>query len=175
MVDRPRGAFMTVPPALQQTLAPLEVVGKQFLAWIGAALLIISLFLNSKTLTVNAVFGTHSTSGTFWDWAPFWGTIIFILALATAGLAYLRDYRWLLVTGALTLVILIFQFLYTFSTGVSYSGVSAHPPWYTWTLLFAGPLAILAAALMRPNPRDKPDDHGVERLIASLRGGAGPH
>jgi hypothetical protein len=149
-------------------------VGKRYLAWIGAALLIIGLFLNSKTLTVNTAFGTRSTSGTFWDWAPFWGTIIFILALATAGFAYLRDYKWLLATGALTLVILIFQFVYTFSPGVSYPGVSAHPPWYTWTLLFAGALAALAASLMRPNPRDNPDDQGVERLIAGLRGGADP-
>jgi hypothetical protein len=136
---------------------------------------IIGLFLNSKTLTVNTIDGMRSTSGTFWDWAPFWGTILFILALTTAGIAYLRDYQWLLVTGVLTLVILIFQFVYTFSPGVSYTGVSAHPPWYTWTVLFAGALAILAASLMRPNPRDKPDDHGLERLIAGLRGGADPH
>jgi hypothetical protein len=164
-----------VPPGIPQALAPLEAVGKQILAWIGAALVFIGTigFLDTKGWTVSNGIFSISFSRNFWDWAPFWGAVILILSLAVAAIAFLRDYKWLLPAGGLLLLILILEFLYTFSTGVSASGVSAHPVWLTWIILFAGALAILAAAAMRPNPRDNPDDHGVERLLAQSRNRTG--
>jgi hypothetical protein len=70
------------------------------------------------------------------------------------------------------LVILIIQFLWTFSSGYSISGVSAHPSW-GWILLFPGALLILAAGAMRPTPRDRQDDAGVMRLIGQARSRTG--
>ena len=170
----PGGISMVMPPGISQVLAPLEPVGKQYLAWIGAVLLFIGTFLSTKTYSVSAgILGSFSGSDDLWQWASFiWPLLIVLLALASAGVAFLRDYKWLVVTGGVSFLILILQFLYTFSTGVSVSGLSAHPSW-GWIILFPAALLILAAGVMRPGPRDNPDDHGLERLLDQSRNRTG--
>jgi hypothetical protein len=168
----PGGVSIVVPPGIPQALAPLEAVGKQYLAWIGAGLLFIGTFLSTKTYSVNAgIFGSVSGSDDLWQWANFiWPLLLVLLAAASVGVAFLRDYKWLVVTGGVSLLILILEFLYTFSSGVS--GVSAHPSW-GWIVLFPAALLILAAGVIRPNPRDNPDDHGLERFLGQSRNRTG--
>lgn len=158
---------LIVPPGVQQQLAPLEGIGKQYLAWAGCLLLLIGTFVSDKTYSVSVSFlGTsYSGSVSLWDYATFWSLVLLLLIAASAGLAFIRDYKWLLLTGAASFVILVLNLLFAFA-GVS--SLSAHPSW-GWILLLPGALLILAAGATRPTPRDAVDDNGVMNLIGSLR------
>jgi hypothetical protein len=171
-VSFPGGFTFRIPQQVEDWLAPVEGVGKQYLAWIGSALLFIGVFLSTKTLTVSAGVFSASGSRTLWDWATFWAVVLVLLAIASAGVAYLRDYKWLLLTGAASLVILIIEFLWTFSAGVSYPGVSAHPSW-GWIVLFPGALLILAAGAARSTPRDAEDNEGLSKVMGQTRSAGG--
>ena len=169
----PGGFKIPVPPGVQNALAPLEQFGKQIVAWAGCVVLLVGLFVSAKTYSYSGgVIFSFSASRSMWDYATFWSVILILLIIASAGLAFIRDYNWLLITGAASLVILILNFLYTFSTGVSLSGYSAHPSW-GWILLFPGALLILAAGAMRPTPRDAQDDYGLMKLIGQARSQTG--
>lgn len=166
-------AGLTVPSSVQDRLSPLEGVGKQILTWAGAVLLIVGLFVSAKTYS--ASFVSASASRSLWDYGTFWAVILLLLALVSAGLAYIRDYKWLLVTGAASLLICILEFLYAFSNeieGVSSSAVSAHPSW-GWILLFPGALLILVAGATRPTERDAANDAGLNTVVAQLRSRVG--
>jgi hypothetical protein len=168
----PGGFRVKIPQQVEGWLSPVEGVGKQYVAWIGSALLFIGIFLSTKTLTVSAGVFSASGSRTLWDWATFWAVVLVLLAIASAGVAYLRDYKWLVLTGAASLVILILEFLWTFSSGVSYPGVSAHPSW-GWIVLFPGALLILAAGAAPSTPRDAEDDEGLNKLMGQARSAGG--
>ncbi len=172
-LNYPGGVSIVVPPGLQQALAPLEGAGKQVIAWVGAVLLFIGTFLATKTYSISA--GIYSASGShnLWDWASFiWPLLLVLLAAASAGFAFIRDYKWLVVTGGVSLLILILEFLYTFSTGVSIPGLSAHPSW-GWIVLFPAALLIIAAGVTRATARDAQDDQGLEKLLGQARNRTG--
>src|SRR5579872_695997 len=133
LTTRPtNGPFgIQIPDNLQNTLTPLEPVGRQYLGWIGAALLFIGTFLSVKTYTYNGPnlglnISVPSASQNFWDLSGLWAFVVLVLALASAGLAFIRDYKWLLVTGGVAFIVLLLNFLYTFN-GVL--GLSAHHSW----------------------------------------------
>ncbi|MBV9281144.1 MAG: hypothetical protein JOZ41_13765 [Chloroflexi bacterium] len=169
--QQPLFGFQT-PAGVQQTLAPLEQAGKQIIAWIGSVLLLIGLFLPAKTVSYSGII-TVSGSGSLWDYGTFWAVVLLLLAVASAALAYLRDYKWLLITGGAALVILVVQFLYAFSSnGVSLEGLSVHPSW-GWIILFPAALLILAAGAMRANPRDAVNDQALMSLIGGVRSNVG--
>ena len=155
----------TAPAPVQEWLKPLEALGKQYVAWIGSALLLIGLFISAKTYSVSIGIYSASASRSLWDYGTFWAIILLLLVVASAGLAFVRDYKWLLITGVASLVILILNFLYAFS---GEGGVSAHPSW-AWILLFPGALLIIAAGAMRTTARDAQNDQGLDSVIASLR------
>jgi hypothetical protein len=160
-----------VPESLQARLTPLERFGKQYVAWAGCLLVLVGIFASDKTYSFGGFLGVGSGisgSVSLWDYARFWSLILLLLVLASAAIAYLRDYRWLLVSGAASIVILLLNFLYAFSVGVDLPGVSAHPSW-GWILLFPGALLILAAGAMRTTARDAVDEGGAARFVASLR------
>lgn len=154
-----------VPDSVQNALTPLEPVGKQYLGWIGAALLLIGLFVAAKTYTYSALTVNVSASQSLWSYGTFWAIILLLLAAASAVLAYVRDYKWLVVTGAVSFVILILNFLYAFSGEL---GFSARPSW-GWILLFPGALIIMAAGAMRSTARDAENENGLNNLIASVQ------
>lgn len=159
-----------IPDNVQNALVPLEPVGRQYLGWIGAALLLIGTFLSVKTYTYNGPnlglnISVPSASQNFWDFSGLWAFIVLVLALASAGLAFIRDYKWLLVTGGVALVVLVVNFLYTFS-GVL--GLSARPSW-GWIVLLLGDLIVLAAGAMRSTARDAENANGLDNLIASVQ------
>ncbi|HEX6507921.1 MAG TPA: hypothetical protein VF221_09840 [Chloroflexota bacterium] len=163
---RPSGMWgYEVPEPVQNALAPLERVGKQYIAWIGCIVLFIGLFVPAKTYSFSSAIVSVSTSQSLWDYGTFWAVILLLLIIASAGLAYLRDYKWLVVTGGASLVILLLNFLYAFA-GVA--GFSAHPSW-GWILLFPGALLIIAAGAMRATERDAVDDNGLNNIIAAVQ------
>lgn len=154
-----------VPDSVQNALAPLEPVGKQYLGWIGAALLFVGLFVSAKTYSYSALNINVSASQSLWNYGTFWAVILLLLVAATAILAYVRDYKWLVVTGGVSLVILIVNFLYAFSGEV---GFSAHPSW-GWILLFPGALIIMIAGAMRSTARDAENENGLNTIISSVQ------
>lgn len=158
-----------VPDSVQNALSPLAPLGKQYVAWIGSGLLLIGLFLPAKTYSYSAFNISASTSQSLWDYGTFWGVVLLLLVAASALVAYVRDYKWLVVTGGAALIILIINFLYAFS-GVL--GFSAHPTW-GWIFLFPGVLLILAAGAMRSTARDAENDEGVNSILASIQKGGG--
>lgn len=154
-----------VPDSVQNALTPLEPVGRQYMGWIGAALLFIGLFVSAKTYTYSALNVSVSASQSLWNYGTFWAVILLLLVAASAVLAYVRDYKWLLVTGGVSLVILILNFLYAFSGEV---GFSAHPTW-GWILLFPGAIIIILAGAMRSTARDAENENGLSNIIASVQ------
>jgi hypothetical protein len=154
-----------VPDSVQNALTPLEPVGRQYMGWIGSALLLIGLFVSAKTYTYSALNISVSASQSLWNYATFWAVILLLLVAASAVLAYVRDYKWLLVTGGVSLVILILNFLYAFSGEV---GFSAHPTW-GWILLFPGAIIIILAGAMRSTARDAENENGLNNIIAAVQ------
>jgi hypothetical protein len=154
-----------VPGSVQDALTPLEPVGKQYLGWIGSALLFVGLFVAAKTYTYTALNINVSASQSLWNYGTFWAVILLLLVAASAVLAYVRDYKWLLVTGGASLLILILNFLYAFSGDV---GFSAHPSW-GWILLFPGALIIMVAGAMRSTARDAENENGLNNIIAAVQ------
>jgi hypothetical protein len=159
-----------IPDSVQSALAPLEPVGRQYLGWIGAAFLLIGTFLSVKTYTYNGPnlglnISVPSASQNFWDYSGLWAFVVLVLALASAGLAFIRDYKWLLVTGGVSFVVLVLNLLFAFS-GVQ--GLSARPSW-GWIVLFLGALGVLAAGAMRSAARDAENPNALNNLIASVQ------
>lgn len=115
----------------------LDQLGAQNLAWIGAALLLIGDFLPTKTISVLG----FSASAKLWDYAGFWGIIFLLCAIASAAVAYLKDYKWLWITGGIALIGVVLEFIDALTA--SYS----HPSW-GFIFLFLGAAAIIVAAAM---------------------------
>jgi hypothetical protein len=154
-----------VPDSVQNALTPLEPVGRQYMGWIGSALLFIGLFVSAKTYSYSALNISVSASQSLWTYGTFWAIVLLLLVAASAVLAYVRDYKWLLVTGGVSLVILILNFLYAFSGEV---GFSAHPSW-GWILLFPGAIIIILAGAMRSTTRDAENENGLNNIIAAVQ------
>lgn len=133
----------------QRYLSPLQRLGAQRSAWIGAALLFIGVFLPAKAATIPFLNVTISAS--FWDFSKFESLILILLALASGWLAWVHDYKWLWVTGAISLVFLVIEFFDALTA--SY----VHPSW-GWLVLFPGVVLILAAAALKRDPRETPGD-----------------
>jgi len=108
-------------------LRPLEGLGSQKAAWIGSILLVVGIFLPTKAASIP--FRNVTISASFWDFARFEAFLLILLALASAGLAYARDYTWLWVTGIAAAFFLIVEFFQSFTQ--SY----VHPSW-GWLVLF---------------------------------------
>lgn len=134
---------------VQQYLAPLERFGNQKVAWIGSILLFVGIFLPTKAASIP--FANITVSASFWDFSKFESFLLVLFALASSGLAYIRDYKWLWATGAGSLFFLAIEFFNTLTQ--SY----LHASW-GWLILFGGVALILAAGTMRPNPRETSRD-----------------
>ncbi len=72
-------------------LRALEGLGSQKVAWIGSILLV-GIFLPAKAASP---LRNVTISASFWDFARFAAFLLILLALASADLAYARDYTWL--------------------------------------------------------------------------------
>jgi hypothetical protein len=161
-----------VPDSVQNALTPLEPVGRQYMGWIGCALLLIGLFLSVKTYSYNGPaigigqVSVPSVSQTFWEYSGLWAFVLLVLSVGSAGLAFIRDYKWLLVTGGASLVILLLNFFWTFSS--PFVLTSAHPSW-GWILLFPGAIIIILAGAMRSTARDAENENGLNNIIASVQ------
>ena len=158
-----------VPDSVQNALAAFEPIGKQYMGWIGAGLLLIGLFVSAKTYSYSAFNINVSASQSLWDYGTTWAVVLLLLAAASAGLAYIRDYKWLIVTGGVSLLVLILNFLYAFK-GVL--GFSAQPSW-GWIILFPAALIIMAAGAMRSTARDNENENGLNNVISSVQNSSG--
>ena len=138
----------------QSYLTPLEQFGRQPIAWVGSALVFIGVFLPVKTYTVSSSIISFSVSWSLWDLNALWSLIVLLAAVASAFIAWQRDYRLLWVTGGIIALAELINLLFTFS---SPAGTSAHPSW-GWILLIPGVLLILAAAVLRANPGEPQGD-----------------
>jgi peptidoglycan/LPS O-acetylase OafA/YrhL len=130
---------------IQGYLAPLDALGRQTVAWIGSALLLVGIFLPAKSVSVLG----FSTSVSYWDYSKLDSFVLFLLAAASAGLAYIMDFRWLWVTGVASVVFVLLLL-------VSTLGEAFVSPSWAFLVLFLGALAILAAAAMKPDPNQAP-------------------
>jgi hypothetical protein len=138
----------------QGYLTPLEQFGRQPIAWVGSALVFIGVFLPVKTYSVSAGAFSVNVSWNLWDLNALWGIVVLVAALASAFVAWQRDYRLLWITGGVIAVAELVNLLFTFSAPAF---ASAHPSW-GWILLIPGVLLILAAALLRSNPSEPRGD-----------------
>jgi zinc-ribbon domain len=134
---------------IQDMLTPLEGLGKQVVTWIGAAFIIIGLFLPIKTYSASVSIVSVSVSWNYWSVNSLLATLFLIAALAAAGLAYLRMYVWNWLIGAFLFIFFLFGFINSFS---GESGVGAHPSW-GWIVLLIGLLGLLAGTAMRDTGR----------------------
>jgi hypothetical protein len=133
---------------VQNALAPLEQVGRQTIAWIGAALLAIGvLLLPVASISVFIV----SASYKMWTVSSFSWFLLLLCAAVAAGVAYLRDYQWLWAAGGLALLILLYRFVDIITNSILSLS-------WGWIVLFPGALLILVAAAMRPNPSEVSGD-----------------
>jgi hypothetical protein len=148
-------------------LGPLEQFGRQNVAYVAAALVLIGTFLPEKYYSVSA--GAYSVSATrsIWDLSVLWGIVLVLAALATAFAAWQHDYRLLWATGGVILVAEILNLLNSFSGEL---GTSARPTW-GWIILIVGLLGILAAAIMPSKPGEPAGDAVgyVQSMINSNR------
>jgi hypothetical protein len=147
----------------QGYLSPLEQFGRQPIAWVGSALVFVGVFLPVKTYSVSAGLFSVSVSWSLWDLNALWSIVVLLAALASAFVAWQRDYRLLWVTGGIIALAELINLIFTFSAP---TGASAHPSW-GWILLIPGVLLILAAAVIRPNPSEPQGDAigYVQKLI----------
>jgi hypothetical protein len=134
---------------IQDMLAPLEGLGKQVVTWIGAAFIIIGLFLPIKSYSASVSIVSYSFSWKYWDVNALLATLILLAALAAAGLAYLRMYVWNWLIGGFLLLFFLLGFLDSFSGAGPYG---AHPSW-GWIILLIGLLGLLAGTAMRDTGR----------------------
>jgi len=130
---------------LRRYLAPLQRLGNQKVAWIGAALLFIGVFLPTKAATIPFINVTVSVS--FWDFSKFESLLLIALALVSGWLAFIHDYKWLWLTGGVSLVFVLIEFFNALT------GSYLHPSW-GWLILFPGVALLLAAAALQPDPRE---------------------
>lgn len=126
----------------QRYLAPLQGLGQQRVAWIGAALLFIGVFLPTKAAAIPFLNVTVSVS--FWDFSKFESLVLILLALASGWLALIHDYKWLWVTGGVSLLFIVIEFF------DALTGSYLHPSW-GWLILFPGVILLLAAAALMPD------------------------
>jgi hypothetical protein len=130
---------------IQKYLAPLQRLGNQRSAWIGAALLLIGVFLPAKAATIPFLNVTVSVS--FWDFSKFESLLLILLAFASGWLALIHDYKWLWITGGVSLLFMAIEFIDALTS--SY----IHPSW-GWLVLFPGVALLLAAAALKRDPRE---------------------
>jgi len=133
---------------VQNVLAPLDQVGRRTIAWIGAGLLAVAVLLlpvaSISVLFVNASFKMWTMSHLDWF-------LLLLCAAVAAGVAYLRDYKWLWAAGGLAVLILLYKAIDIMTTdGLGLS--------WGWIVLFPAALLILVAAAMRPNPAEVSGD-----------------
>jgi hypothetical protein len=127
---------------LQGLVAPLEPLGKQMLAFIGAAVLFVGTFLTVRSASASfAGITVVSVSQNLWGYAGITAAIVTLSAILAAGAALLRMYVWLWIAAIVSLVFLVLSFLFSFGGGWGLS--------WGWIVLFIGLLALIAAALMR--------------------------
>ncbi len=138
----------------QGYLGPLEQVGRQNVAYIGAGLVLIGTFLPEKYYSVSAGIYSASTSFSIWNVSALWGILVLLAALVTAFAAWQHDYKLLWATGGVVLVAEILNLLNSFSGEL---GLSARPSW-GWIILIVGLLGILAAAIMPSKPGEPSGD-----------------
>lgn len=149
---------------LRHYLAPLQRLGNQKVAWIGAALLFIGVFLPTKAATIPFINVTVSVS--FWDFSKFESLLLIALALVSGWLAFIRDYKWLWLTGGVSLVYVLVEFFNALT------GSYLHPSW-GWLILFPGVALLLAAAALQPDPRETSGNAVTIVRDLAQRAGAG--
>lgn len=147
-------------------LGPLEQFGRQNVAYVGAALVLIGTFLPEKYYSASAGIYSVSATRSIWDLSVLWGLLMLLAAIVTAFAAWQHDYRLLWATGGVILVAEILNLLNSFSG----DGISARPSW-GWIILIVGLLGILAAAIMPSKPGEPTGDAVgyVQNMINSNR------
>lgn len=147
---------------VQRYLAPLRRLGNKRVAWIGAALLFTGVFLPAKAATVPFLNITFTAS--FWDFSKFESVLLIALALASVGLAFIHDYKWLWITGGVSLLFMIIEFFDALTS--SY----LHPSW-GWLILFPAAGMLLAAAALKRDPSESSGN--AVSVVRDLLGRAG--
>lgn len=153
--DRPQPlgtSPVRLPPQVQRYLAPLARFGNRNLAYAGAVLVFLGVWLPIKALSIP--FADITVTANFWDVSKFESLILILAAAASAGLGYIRDYRWLWATAG---VILLFEIIQFFD---ALTATYIHPSW-GWVVLLAGVLLLFAAAALDRDPREKQGDARV--------------
>ena len=142
----------------------------RILGLIGGVLIIIGIFLPLATVSV----GEMSQSGSFFDAikAGSWeGYVVLLCGIASIVLAALRKYRFLLITGIISLGVIILNFA-TFksqiakATGQSLEqlesmGVTISTQWVGWLVLILGGLLLLVAGATGRNQPAAPQYYGA--------------
>src|SRR3954468_2642092 len=142
----------------------------RILGLIGGALIIIGIFLPLVTVT----FGGESQSGSFFDAikAGSWeGYVVLLCGIASIALAAMRKYRFLLITGIISLGVIILNFINfksSIAKGLGQSaeslesmGVSISTQWVGWLVLILGGLLLLIAGATGRNLPAAPQYYGA--------------
>lgn len=127
---------------LQGTVAPLEAVGKQVVAYVGAALLFIGVFLPAQTYSFALLGSSLSVTASLWNAHFIWGFFVLLSAIVGAAAAAVRMFSWLWLAAIVSLVSLVIPFL----------SILLDSNWsigWGWIVLIVGWLALGAAAVMR--------------------------
>jgi len=146
----------------------------RILGLIGAALVIIGIFL--PLVTVSVAEAGISQSASFFDAikAGSWeGYVVLLAGIASIALAWLRKYRLLLLTGVIILGVVLLNF-FNFKSSIAKAmgqtsaealesmGVSLSTQWIGWiALILGGVLLLIAGATGRTLPATSPNYGGA--------------
>jgi hypothetical protein len=135
----------------------------RILGIVGGVLVLVGIFL--PIVTVSAAHGEVSQSVSFLDAikAGSWeGIVVMLAGIASIALAVLRKYKILLVTGVITLGVVILNLInmkssiakglgQTDAASLEAMGVDVNTQWIGWIVLILGGLILLAAGAMGRN------------------------
>jgi hypothetical protein len=135
----------------------------RILGIIGGVLVLIGIFL--PIVTVDVAQANISQSASFFDAvkAGSWeGYVVLLAGIASIVLAVLRQYRLLIVTGLITLGVVVLNLLnmkasiakgmgQTDAASLEAMGVSVNTQWLGWIVLILGALVLIAAGAMSRN------------------------
>lgn len=135
----------------------------RILGIIGGALVIIGIFLPLVTVSVEQA--GISQSASFFDSikAGSWeGYVLILCGIASIVLAVLRKYRFLIITGVITLLVVVLNYI-NLKSGLAKAlgvadadalermGVSVAVQWIGWLVLIVGALILIAAGATGKN------------------------
>jgi hypothetical protein len=139
------------------------IMDSRILGIVGAVLVLVGIFL--PIVTVTASQAGISQSASFFDAlkAGSWeGYVVLLAGIASIALAVLRKYKLLLVTGVITLGVVLLNLInmkssiakamgQTDAASLEAMGVDISTQWLGWIVLILGGLALLIAGVMGRN------------------------